>query len=608
MSTSLHYKSNLRDIFFNLFEVNGVGEKILGHGPFAGMDEAGAREILSSFEQQCITDWATSYVESDRVVPTLDGQGNVKLPESMKKALNSYTDGGWHKLGLPERLGGFGAPPSIHWAAYELLAGANSIITFYTLCPTMARVIDLEGTEKQKALFLENMLERAWGGTMVLTEPDAGSDVGAGRAKARLIKDDIWEIEGVKRFITSGDFDAVENIVHLVLARPEGAGPGTKGLSLFIVPKFWVNDDGTLGERNGAFCTNLEKKMGIKGSATCEMTFGGKTPCRGYLMGNIHDGIRQMFLVIEQARMAIGFKSVGTMSTAYLNALAYAKDRVQGPDLLKSADKTSPRVRIIEHPDVRRMLMLQKSHAEGMRALCMYAANMRDEMEVKKAVDGAEAARGLDELVDLLLPMVKGYCSEKTYELLATSLQCFGGSGFCQDYPIEQYIRDQKIDSLYEGTTHIQALDLIFRKILRDGGKTLQALFKQMTATLAAQEGGQALEAERTALTRAMGDMEGILGALQSKVKESLYHVGVQGNRVLFALSEVVIGWLLLRQGAVAQAKLAAGVAGADKSFYEGKMASVRFYCQNVLPGLTLTRKLVENGTLDVLSVSEDAF
>ena len=248
-------------------------------------------------------------------------------------------DNGWDRLQVPERLGGFGGPPTVCWAALEMISGANPAIAFYLFGTFLALVIDALGTNEQKKRYVENMIERHWGGSMVLTEPDAGSDVGAGRAKARQIEGDLYELEGVKSFITNGDFDTVENIVHLVLARPEGAAPSTKGLSMFIVPKFWVNDDGSLGERNGVVATALEHKMGIKGSATCELTLGAHEPCRGLLVGGVHDGIRQMFMIIEQARMSIGVKSASTLSTAYLNALAYAKERVQGPDLAKARDK-----------------------------------------------------------------------------------------------------------------------------------------------------------------------------------------------------------------------------------------------------------------------------
>ncbi|HVY44751.1 MAG TPA: acyl-CoA dehydrogenase [Minicystis sp.] len=600
------FKSNLRDLFFNLFEVLEVGKTSCEKGPFAGMDQATAEETLRALEKLGHEKLAPSFVESDRVPLKLDGDGNVTLPEGLRASFHAYYDAGAHLLNLPAEMGGMSAPPSIGWAGFELTAAANATVAFYLFGTFAARTIERLGTAAQKARFLPGLVEKRWGASMVLTEPDAGSDVGAGRTKARDVGDGIWEIQGVKRFITNGDFDGVDNIVHLVLARPEGAPGGTKGLSLFLVPKFWVNEDGSLGERNGVYCTNIEKKMGIKGSATCEMTFGDKHPARGLLMGEVHDGIRQMFHVIEQARMAVGIKSAATLSCAYLHALEYAKERVQGPDLKHAADKSSPRVRIVEHPDVRRMLLSQKAHAEGMRALCLYTAWIQDQVEIAGG-HGAAAARELDHYNDMLLPLVKGYCSEKAYEQLALSLQCFGGSGYCQDYPVEQYVRDQKIDSLYEGTTHIQALDLFFRKVAKDGGQTLQRAFSEIGKTLESKAGGDALAGERAALERALGDVKGIYGAMMGKVNESLYHVGLQGNRILFATAELLIGWLLVRHAAVAVEKRAAANE-ADKAFYEGKIASARFWAKNVLPALTLARKLVEQSSLEIMELPEASF
>ena len=309
---------------------------------------------------------------------------------------------------------------------------------------------------------------------MVLTEPDAGSDVGAGRTKAVKQDDGSWHIDGVKRFITSGDSgDLVENIFHLVLARPEGAGPGTKGLSLFFVPKFLFDfETGEPGERNGVYVTNVEHKMGLKVSATCELSLGQHdVPAKGWLVGEVHDGIAQMFDVIEQARMMVGTKAIATLSTGYLNALEYAKTRVQGADMTQMTDKTAPRVTITHHPDVRRSLMTQKAYAEGLRALYLYTSTYQD-TAVAKAVHGVDAELAV-KVNDLLLPIVKGVGSEQAYAKLTESLQTYGGSGFLQDYPIEQYIRDAKIDSLYEGTTAIQAQDFFFRKIVRDKGVAL---------------------------------------------------------------------------------------------------------------------------------------
>jgi hypothetical protein len=560
--------------------------------------------MLTELYKLCETELAASYASSDREGLHFDGEGNVTIPADLSGHLHTLWDGGWSLLGLPEHMGGVGAPPSVTWAALESTLGSNPALAFYCFGNIIARTIDLLGTEEQKTRIVGPMIEHNWGGSMVLTEPDAGSDVGAGRTKARHVEGDVWEIEGVKRFISQGDFDCVDNIVHLVLARPEGAGPGTKGLSMFIVPKFWVNEDGSLGERNGAFCTNVEKKMGLKASATCEMTFGERIPCRGLLVGNDHQGIRQMFHVIEHARMAIGVKTTSTLSTAYLNALAYAKERVQGPDLLKATDKTSPRVRIVEHPDVRRMLLLQKAWTEGMRGLYMYSSSIQDRVEIAGG-HGAEEAKTLDRYNDLILPIVKGFCSEKGYEILSTSLQCFGGSGYCQDYPIEQYIRDQKIDTLYEGTTHIQALDFFFRKVARDGGATLRTLLGEIRE--ATSSGSDALASEREALGRGLGEVERIFMGMMGKVGESLYHVGLQGNRVLFALGKLVVGWRLVVHAEIAHAR-SQDATGTDAAFYRGKVASARFYCAEILPELGADRRIIEAGTLDSMDVPEEAF
>jgi len=601
-----HYRSNLRDIYFNLFEVFDLNGKVLGRGPYGSLDEATVRQMLTEMDQLCANELAKSFAGGDRDPPQRDAQGRVTLPEVMNKALRVYYEGEWHKLSLPAELGGFGAPPSVGWASFELLTSANAALAFYMAQCTIARVIGQLGTEKQRRLYTIPMLDRHWGGAMVLTEADAGSDVGQIRCKATHVKDDVWKIEGVKRFITNGDYEGTENIVHLLLARPQGAEVGTKGLSMFIVPKFWLEDDGSLGARNGTYCSNLEKKMGLKGSVTCEMEYGQDQPCLGLLVGDVHDGLRQMFHVIEHARMAVGMKSMTELSLAYLHALEFAKMRIQGADLKVAHIKTSPRVPILQHPDVRRMLLTLRAHAEGMRALSMLAASTQDEVELLGG-HRAEAARNAHRLNDLLLPLVKGYCSEKAYELLGMAVQCLGGSGYLQDYPIEQYLRDQKIDSLYEGTTHIQALDLIVRKLMKDGGATFGALLERVQEDVEDSLLPEDLRPIQELMARAVNDIQGLGGALMQKATESIYHVGLQGNRILFATAEFVIGWLWLRQAKVARQKLP-NSSGKDRDFYLGKIQTAHFYCQNVLPGLTLARKLVEQSSLSIMDLPVDSF
>ena len=411
-----------------------------------------------------------------------------------------------------------------------------------------------------------------------------------------------------------------ENIFHLVLARPEGAGPGTKGLSMFLVPKYLVNADGSPGERNGVRVTNIEHKMGLKASTTCEVTFGGDRPAVGTLVGGVHDGIRQMFNVIEHARMVIGVKAIGTLSTGYLNALEFAKSRVQGADLTQMLDKTAPRVTITHHPDVRRMLMLQKAYAEGMRALVLYMATIQDDLQTAAAEGRTDEKTA--RLNDLLLPVVKGLGSERAYEMLTLSLQTLGGSGFLQDYPIEQYIRDAKIDSLYEGTTGIQGMDLYFRKIVRDGGQSFGTVLAEIRVFAAKDGGNGQLKSERAALAQAADDLEAMTGAMtgfltqSASQPEEIYRVGLNTTRLLLALGDVMVGWLLARQAEIALARLdEIGVpadgdrhAQSERDFYTGKVAAARFFAATVLPRITSERKITEGTTLDLMEIPEEAF
>src|SRR5215204_4490800 len=395
-----HYTANLRDLEFNLFEFLDTKDKF-GTGPFEQMDADTARGVLAEIRKLAEGPIAASFTDADRNPPVFDPPTHsVTLPESFKKSMQAINDGEWWRLDVPEHLGGFGAPHALTWAAFEMVLGANPAVFMYGSGAAFAAVLDDLGTPEQKKL-AELMLEKGWGATMVLTEPDAGSDVGAGTTKAIPQADGSWHISGVKRFITSAEHDLSDNIIHLVLARPEGAKPGTKGLSLFVVPKFhYDRETGELGERNGVYVTNVEKKMGLKVSTTCELTFGEKEPAVGWLVGDDHNGIWQMFKVIENARMMVGAKAIATLSTGYLNALDFARTRVQSADLTQMADKTAPRVTIIHHPDVRRMLMLQKAYAEGMRALMLYTATQQDAvMEAEARGETDDAAARLNDLL-----------------------------------------------------------------------------------------------------------------------------------------------------------------------------------------------------------------
>jgi alkylation response protein AidB-like acyl-CoA dehydrogenase len=606
-----HYISNVRDVEFNLFEVLKVGD-VLASGGYGDLDADTVRTMLDEVARLAEGPVAESFASADRNPPVFDPEHHtISVPGELAKSVQAIKDAEWWRIGIAEEIGGVPAPAPLVWAINEMMLCANPSAAFWwALGPTMAHALFIEGNEQQQR-WAAMALERSWAATMVLTEPDAGSDVGAGRAKAIGQPDGTWHIEGVKRFISGGDVgETAENIFHLVLARPEGAGPGTKGLSLFYVPKYLFDPDTLeLGPRNGVFATGLEHKMGLKSSPTCELTFGAHgVPAVGYLVGDVHNGIAQMFTVIENARMTIGVKSTGTLSTGYLNALAFAKERVQGADLTQMADKAAPRVTIIHHPDVRRSLMSQKAYAEGLRALYMYAAaHQNDDVALKTSGADPSMAHRVD---DLLLPLVKGVGSERAYELLTESLQTFGGSGFLQDYPIEQYIRDAKIDSLYEGTTAIQALDLFFRKIVRDRGDALAHVATQISQTIDTCDAGLKTQADqlRTALEHVQAMTATMTGYLMAAAEQptEIYKVGLASVRFLLAVGDLLIGWRLLVQANVAQAELAESKG--DEAFYRGKIATATFFAANMLPNLAALRGIIENLDDEIMNLPEAAF
>ena len=605
-----HYTANLRDIEFCLFDLLGR-EKVLGTSVYSDVDRDTAMGMLEEMKRLCENDLAASFIEGDRLGTTFDkSTGDVTVPASFKKSYDAYVNGEWWRLDAPVDLGGMKIPPSVRWAIAEMVLGSNPAIHIYASGYAFAQVAYVLGTPEQKQI-AKLMVDRHWGATMQLTEPDAGSDVGAGRSKAVQQADGKWHITGTKRFITSGDADLYENIVHFVLARREGGGPGTKGLSLFLIPKFMFDHKtGDLGKRNGVYVTNVEHKMGLNVSSTCEMNLGEHEPAVGYLLGDVHQGIAQMFKVIVFARMMVGTKAIATLSAGYQQALSYAKVRVQGGDMKVMNDKASPRVTIIHHPDVRRSLMVQKSYSEGMRALVLYTASLQDEIELAEQEGDADRLADMIARNDLMLPVVKGYGSEKSWTLLGTeSLQTFGGSGFTQDWPLEQYVRDAKIDTLYEGTTAIQGLDFFFRKIVKDGGRAIGLLGKEIQKFA---ESGGANTQEKAALFTALGNLNGIISVLIGHAMESqedpekIYVVGLNTSRCLMAVGDIITAWLLIRQADIAVEKLP--TAGKDTDFYTGKIASAKFFVTNFLPQIAADRVIVEATNGSIMDIPESAF
>jgi alkylation response protein AidB-like acyl-CoA dehydrogenase len=609
-----HYKANVRDLEFNLFEVLDL-EKVLATGEFGDLDGEAVRQMLAEAARLAQGPLAESFADGDRNPPQFDPETHaVRLPESFKSSVLAWQEAGWPLLNLDKELADMHVPSTVNSAINEFLFGAQPAAFFYLTGPAMLSVVHRVGTPQQRR-WAELGIERNWGAAMVLTEPDAGSDVGAARTRAVDQGDGTWHIEGVKRFITSADSDDLfENIAHLVLARPVGAPAGTKGLSLFLVPKYLFDPQtGAPGERNGVLATALEHKMGLTASATCELAFGQHgVPAVGWLVGDTHRGIAQMFAVMQYARLMVGIKSIATLSTGYLHALEFAKTRVQGPDLTRTTDKTAPRVRIISHPDVRRSLLNQKAYAEGLRALYLYASAHQDPVCAQLLSDASPDL--VSRIHDLLLPVVKGAGSERSYACLTESLQVLGGSGYLRDYPLEQYVRDAKIDSLYEGTTAIQAQDFFFRQVNRDGGETLGHLLAQVEQFCAAGTTHDSLAAARARLAQALADVRAMMTVLMGYAAASrdepteIYRVGLRAVPFVLSVADVLIGWLLLWHAEVALDALGSGASERDGAFYRGKATTATFFAETVLPRLAADRVAVESQSLAAMELDEDAF
>jgi hypothetical protein len=604
-----HYKADLRDFYFLLFEQFRLQE-LLQQAPFDAWGEDEVRLALSECYKFVCEVLGPLNGPSDAAGCRVEN-GGVKTPPGFAEAWRKLYEAGWKGVGAHPEWGGQGAPTAVQLLVEELLSGANTAFNMYPgLTYGAAEVIESFGTPAQKERYLHKMHNGAWGGTMCLTEPHAGSDVGAARTRAERRPDGLYNITGTKIYISAGDHDLTENIVHLVLARIDGAPPGTKGLSLFVVPKLRVGDDGAVGGANDVTLGGIEHKMGINASATCVLNFGEAGACVGELVGTTeHVGMSQMFQMMNGARIAVGIQGVGIASSAYLNALAYARDRKQGPSIKNWKDATAPRVPIIEHPDVRRMLLEMKAKVEGIRALAVKLAahNDRAAALAVKSDDKVAYHRGQ---VELLTPLVKAYGSDQAFRVCEIAIQTLGGAGYIRDYGIEQYCRDAKILSIYEGTNHIQAMDLVGRKLPMQGGMLLQQLLGDVRAFVAAHGEHAALGRDVKQLARAE---EAITGAAMKFMGwfqgGSMALVPLNANRFLEMMSELVVGWLLLEQGVLAHGKMAGAAEGhPDRAFYEGKVAAAQFFARNVLPGVSHKFELFGNEDDTPLTVSDAAF
>ncbi len=610
MSQSLNrYKVDLREFRFVLFELLRFDE-LLGKAPYAAWGKDEVEMVLSEAARFATDVSGPINAAGDKHGCTLVN-GQVKAPPGFKEAWDKLAEAGWKALAAPAEWGGQEAPFTMHAFVEEFLCGSNAAFSMYPgLAYGAAEVIHGCGTKEQQKKFLPNIYGGKWGGTMCLTEPQAGSDVGAASSTAKKLADGSYAIRGTKIFISAGDHDLTDNIVHLVLARIDGAVPGTKGLSLFIVPKFRVNADGSSGVSNDVQTGSIEHKMGINGSATAVLNFGENDACVGELVGTEeHVGIAQMFRMMNGARIAVALQGLGVASTAYLNALDYARERKQGSHFTKWKDASAPRVPIVQHPDVRRMLLDMKSRVEGIRALIYKLALHQDRAVALGGKDDKLAAYHRGQ-VELLTPIVKAYASDQSFHICETAIQTFGGAGFLKDHPVEQYCRDSKIFSIYEGTNHIQSMDLVGRKLAQGGGENFRNFLGDIGKFVAANAQHPQIGGEVQALGKAAESLGGaamqIFGWSQGA---KFVLVPLTATRFLEMMSETAVAWMLLESARVAleaSAKLPEG--HVDGPFYAGKLHAARFYARNVLPGVLHKAKVIGAEDQSPMDIADDAF
>ncbi|MFW6049721.1 MAG: acyl-CoA dehydrogenase [Myxococcota bacterium] len=601
------YKADLRDFQFLLFEQFQL-QDLLGKEPFAEWGPDEIKLVLDEvYRFACEVTGPYNAIGDEQGCKLVDGQ--VKTPEGFADAWKKLYEAGWKSLQVPVEHGGQGAPATVAAMAEELLSGSNTSFNMYPgLTLGAAEVIAAFGTERQQKLYAHEMFRGRFGGTMCLTEPHAGSDVGAATTSATPNGDGTYTIKGTKIFISGGDQDMTENVVHLVLARIEGAVPGTKGLSLFIVPKIRVEDDGSLGEPNDVEVAALEHKMGINGSSTAQLQFGENDGCVGELVGTTeHQGIRQMFRMMNFARIGVGIQGLSVASAAYLNALEYAQERKQGPSVKDWKDPEAEKVFIIEHPNIRRMLLDMKARVEGIRALITKLTVHQDRAVVLAGKDDDEAAYHQGQ-IDLLTPLVKAYGSDQAFRVCETAIQTYGGAGYLKDHPVEQYARDSKIFSIYEGTNAIQSLDLVGRKLGQAGGKNAQAFLGDIQKYIEKYKGDEALGSSVERLAKAHEAVAGsAMQYLEWFQKGQMERIPLTSEVFLEMMSELAVGWLLLEQAAIAVEKLG-GDPGSDEAFYQGKKYAAIYFAHNVLPGVVTKAKVLASQDTSPLDIPNEGF
>ncbi len=594
-----------RDLDFVIWEQMNC-EEILKHETYREFNKKTCDMILTEARALAVKELLPLLAEGDEEGVKFDA-GDVKVPESFHRVYRLILEGEWNNLGVSQEMGGQGAPTFIGAAAAEYFVGANwPLYCYATMGNGTAYIIDLYGTPEQKETYIKRLTSAEWGGTMLLTESDAGSDVGALTTTAVRNNDGTFSLTGNKIFITNGEHDLAENIIHPVLARIEGDPPGTKGISLFLVPKYFVNDDGSLGDRNDITCSGIEEKHGIHASATCSMTLGSKGNCIGYLLGEERKGMQVMFNMINHARMSTGLQGMTYASAAYLLAVNYARERIQGRDLENFADHGAPSVAIIRHPDVRRNLLWMKSYVDGMRSFFYYMTRCASQALI---TDSADEQEKFGDLFSMLTPIVKDYMAVKGHEVCIQAIQVFGGAGYTRDYLVEQYARDCKITSIYEGTSGIQAMDLLARKIGAKKGLVFMNLLGEIQETASRAKGIDGLNDLGARLEKTANRLGEVAMHIGQMALSENFRVGfAHALPFLYSMGDTIMAWMLLWREVVDSEKIEEKKKKKDIAFYEGQIKTAEFFIQTELPLTFGKMDAIQAGCAAAIEISDEGF
>ena len=594
------YKAPTRDTRFVLNEVLKVEQ----YGNLPGFENTGA-DMVDTVVEECgkfaAEVLAPINLSGDQEGCTRHPDGSVTTPAGFKEAFQLYREAGWGTLAAPQEFGGQGMPHVLGFVVEEFVSTANQAWGMYPgLTAGAISAILAKGSPEQQAKYLPRMIAGEWTGTMNLTEPHCGTDLGLIRTRAVPNADGSYAITGTKIFISAGEHDMSENIIHLVLAKTPGAPESSKGISLFIVPKVLVNDDGSLGERNAVSCGSIEHKMGIHGNATCVMNYDGAT---GWMVGEENKGLAAMFIMMNAARLGVGIQGLAQAEAAYQNAVQYAQDRRQGRALTGPAEPQEKADPLFVHPDVRRMLMDAKAFTEGMRAFYLWGGLLVD-LSHKAASE--EERQTADDMISLLTPVLKGYGTDKGFDTCVQMQQVFGGHGYIEEWGMSQFVRDARIAQIYEGTNGIQAMDLVGRKLAQNGGRAVQAFFAEVDAACAAAKSQPELEQLAAQVERANGELKAATMWFMQNGMTQPNNVGAGAHHYMHIMGIVALGLMWLKMGAVAVEAIAGG--SADKAFYEAKLVTARYFGQRYTPDAGALRRKLEAGSEAMMELPVEAF